>query len=125
MPNGSAILTDDSGKLYTIQDKDEVLDYPFNFAEELDAVSDTIIAGPGGYEFEIVDPTGATTPLAVGASSLGNGTTDSGTVVTNAQVTVFVSGGTVNKKHILTCRVHTVDGRTYDKALAFKIKDLL
>ena len=123
MPNGSAILIDDNGKLYTEKDEHELLDYPFNFAEELAAIDDSI----SSFEFDIVGPTsGEVAPLELDdiahPTTIINSLTDAGVERTNACVVVWVKGGTNKKSHNLTCRITTVDGRVYDKTLKFKIK---
>lgn len=107
MATGSAIKVSSTGKLSTEKDPDAVLDYPFDWSAWLADIDDTYLS----HSFVIVNPEGASVPIAVESSSESEGV-----------ITPFVSGGTLDASHILTCRINTVGGRTDDKSLKIVIK---
>ena len=110
MAHGNAISQSASGKLSSVKDSDEQLDYPFDWRDWLLDVSDTIAV----HETLTVNPEGATIPLTVVDSTMSQGI-----------VTVFVTGGTPGSTHQLTCRITTTNGtpRVADKTLNLKIKE--
>lgn len=107
MADGNAITTSSSGKKFTEKDPDDILDYPFNYTDWLAAISDSYLS----HTFVITNPAGAPTPIAVQSSSVLGGV-----------ITPFVSGGTLDATHQLTCRITTTGGRVKDQTLNFKIK---
>lgn len=83
------------------KDPDEVVDYPFNWTSRL-AGSDTLVSSTffveeGSVE---IDSMALATPIA----------------------TVWLSGGTLDETCLITNRVITSGGRTYDWTMKLKIK---
>lgn len=89
-------------------DPDAVLDYPFNWAEWLEPINDTIVTAT----VEASTITDDTTPVDV-------------SLVTNdaTSVTAWVSGGTLGNTYTLTCRIVTTDGRTEDQSATLVIQE--
>ena len=82
------------------KDPNEVLDYLFRWTKELERIDDTISS------FEIIAETGIT----IDSSSN-----------TDTEVTVWISGGTIAERYLVTCRIVTAGGRTYDKSFYLHI----
>jgi hypothetical protein len=82
------------------KDPNATLDYPFDWSEWLDAISDTINA-----VVWTLDPT-----LSLVSSSF--------TAVT---ATPFISGGTVGTTVSVACKITTVGGRTDERTIWLKI----
>lgn len=43
---------------------------------------------------------------------------------TDTEVTVWISGGTLGQRYLITCRIVTAGGRTYDKSFYLRIAQL-
>lgn len=82
------------------KDPNAVLDYLFRWTKELTRLDDTISS------FEIFAETGIT----IDSSSN-----------TDTEVTVWISGGTAGTRYLVTCRIVTAGGRTYDKSFYLNI----
>jgi len=85
------------------KDQEAVLDYLFRWTRELDRIGDTIsskqiIAEPG---------------ITIGDISN-----------TDTEVTVWISGGDLGRRYLVTCRIVTTGGRTYDKSFYLNIAQL-
>lgn len=107
MADGSAITVSPTGKKSAVKDPDAVLDFPFDWSAWLTDVGDTY----GSHSFVVADPAGVATPLVVASSSHVGGV-----------VTAFVSGGTLDQTHALTCRLTTAGGRIDDRTLYIKVR---
>lgn len=92
-----------------VKDANAVLDYPFNWAEWLDDISDVIASAAVIADAGITLDTTAPHTL--------------GYIIVGQRVTVWLSGGTVNTTYRVTCRVTTVGGRTDDRSIFVKIKE--
>lgn len=82
------------------KDPDATLDYTVNWADWLTPIADTI----------------STVTWIPGA-----GLTVVSQSNTATEATAFVSGGTLDDSHILTCRITTTGGRTDDRSITLKI----
>jgi hypothetical protein len=93
-------VVDDRGRPKINKDPDAVLDYKFNWATYLTAITDTIVAAEAeadkGVEIDSVS-------------------------FTTTSVTVWASGGDVGETAVLTCRITTLGGRTDDRSVYLKI----
>lgn len=90
------------------KDPDETLDYPFDWAEYLDDIQDTIAApGPG------------ITPVAFTVAGVEIDSQQNDTKV----ATVWVKGGTVGTTAKVSCKIRTTAGRTVERSIAIKIKE--
>ena len=91
-----------AGKPTIVKDPQAVLDYTVDFAPWLLPVTDTIST----------------------ATVTGTGVTvDSSDVVAGTAVTMWISGGTVNTTGSAVVRITTVDGRTDERTVYFRIKN--
>src|SRR4051812_35985536 len=84
------------------KDPSAKLDYPFDWTRWLTPLGDTIASVVWVAE----------APLIVDGVKSGNDTT---------HATAWVSGGTVGKKHRLTCRITTAAGRIEDRSIFLEI----
>jgi len=88
---------------YTIlKDPDAVLDYPFDWEDWLDDITDTLSS------HSMVAETGITV--------------DSSSIVSKT-VVAWISGGTDGTTYRVACRIVTVGGRTDDRSIYIKIKE--
>jgi len=85
-----------------LKDPDATIDYVFDWSLYLDAISDTIAS--------------ATIIADIGITVVSS-------EVVGATVVVFLSGGTLNDRYKIVCRVTTVGGRIDDRSLFVKIKE--
>lgn len=94
-----------NGKYKAEKDPDAVLDYTWDFAAWLDAISDTIAS------VDFIEST--VNPVTVVSSSN-----------TTTQATAFVGGGSLAAEEdaFVTCRITTAGGRIQDRTLYLKIK---
>lgn len=111
MTDGNAITTSATGKKETVKDPQAVLDYSFYWKDWLAEIGDSIAT----LTASVVNPPAVAIPMVIVSKSHFDGI-----------VTVFVSGGTVGKKHALNCRITTTSTptRTDERTLYVKIKDL-
>ncbi len=86
----------------TIKDPSAVLDYCIDWSSWLNAIGDTI----------------ATSTWTV-TSGL---TVDSSTNTTTA-ATIWVSGGSIGKKYVATCRIVTAGARTDDRSILIEVRN--
>ena len=85
------------------KDPNDVVDYTINWTRYLSRVVDTIIAS------EWIVPDGI------------NKETDTSN---DTSATVWLSGGTAGSRYKLTNRIVTVGGRTLDKSITIKVREL-
>lgn len=83
------------------KDPDETIDFAFNWAAFL-----------------------GTDTIATATFSLPDGLTQVSTSNTTKTATIFVSGGTAGYSYRITCRITTAGGRTKDKTIRIKVRNL-
>ncbi len=85
-----------------VKDPDAVLDYPIDWSDWLNDVSDTI--------------TDSTWLVPAGLTEVSASFTDTATVI-------FLSGGTLRQTYSVTNRINTAGGRTADHSISIEIMD--
>lgn len=95
------------------KDPDEVKDYFFRWADLLDG--DTILSS----DWVIVDPLVPT--LEIDDTDLQD---DDVSETTNTKSVVWLSGGDLGVTYLLRNRITTAGGRTYDRTMKLKMKEL-
>ena len=95
-------VIDGSGRAVIEKDPNDVLDYTVDWVNILTPISDTIVSQ------QIV-----TTGVTVNSSSFAT-----------TKQTAWIAGGTVGERVQVTYRIVTAGGRTFDRSIYLKIKEL-
>ena len=90
------------------KDPDELLDYPFDWTEFLDEVSDTIATAGPGIVPVLFTVTGATLDSQQNSAKV---------------ATAWVKGGTAGTTAKVSCRITTTGGRIAERSINLKIRE--